>query len=76
MKLAQARIGMAVRYVPGHAHGDLAHGDCEDGRISSMNDDHIFVRFNKRVAVLGWEGTTGEACDPAMLVPVEAVENP
>ena len=38
--------GMRVRYVPGHAHGDVRHADCEDGRVSSNNGKYVFVRFN------------------------------
>jgi hypothetical protein len=60
--------GGRVRYVPNHAHGDRGHADCEDGRISSIGTVNVFVRFDKRVARLGWEGTTAEACDPESLV--------
>ena len=68
MRLEDALPGVPVRYIPGHAHGDLAHPDCEDGRVSSTNEVFVFVRFNKTVAKLGWEGTTSQSCKPEDLV--------
>jgi hypothetical protein len=40
-------IGRYVRYVPGHARGDLTHPDCEDGRITSFNDHCVFVNYGR-----------------------------
>lgn len=57
-----------VRYVPGHVHGDAGHADCEDGAVSSQNGHSVFVKFDKQVARIGWEGTTSQGCDPADLV--------
>lgn len=57
-----------VRYVPGHARGDASHVDCLDGAVSSQNGHSVFVKFDKLVARLGWEGTTSQSCDPADLV--------
>lgn len=37
--------GDLVRYVPGHAHGDVAHKDCEDGVVTSTNEELVFVRY-------------------------------
>ena len=64
----ETKEGDRVRYVPGHAHGDRHHSDCEDGTISSFGPDNVRVRFYKQVAKLGWEGTTAQACTPEDLV--------
>lgn len=58
--LDEAAPGMRVRYVPYHAHGDLAHKDCEDGIVSSKNNTYIFVRFKL--------GAVGQACKQDQLV--------
>ena len=63
-----AKTETRVRYVPHHAHEDRTHPDCEDGSISSYNDSNVFVKFDARVARLGWHGSTSEACDPETLV--------
>jgi hypothetical protein len=62
--------GMRVRYVPGHAHGNSTHPDCEDGRVSSQNGHSVFIKLDKTVKRLGWSGTTSQSCDPSDLVPV------
>lgn len=67
-KCCEFAPGDAVRYVPGHAHGDSDHADCEDGKVSSQNGFCVFVKFNKQVANIGWEGTTAQNCDPYSLV--------
>ena len=59
---------MRVVYVPHHANGGRSHKDCEHGRVSSVNDKYVFVRFDEQVRVLGWDQATGKACDPADLV--------
>jgi hypothetical protein len=59
--------GDDVIYIPTQAHGDKNHPDCEHGRVSSVNESYVFVKFNAKVARLGWEGTTAEACDPFSL---------
>ena len=59
---------MRVIYIPGHANGNRRHPDCEHGRVSSVNDKYVFVRFDEQVRVLGWDQATGKACDPADLV--------
>lgn len=56
-----------VIYIPNHAYGDRTHPDCEWGRVSSVNHKYVFVKFNKTVAKLGWEGTTSQGCDPTDL---------
>jgi hypothetical protein len=59
MTLDEAERGMFVIYIPGHAHGDRKHKDCEHGVITSKNDANIFVRFR---------GSTSQACTPSDLV--------
>lgn len=52
--------GQNVRYVPYHAHGDLNHPDCENGKVTSIgHSGFIFVRF---------KGETSQACHPDQLV--------
>ncbi len=52
-------VGKIVRYVPGHANGDLSHKDCEDGVTTSKNESSIFVAFGL--------GQQGIACKPENL---------
>lgn len=40
--------GDEVQYVPLHAHGDLAHPDCEYGAVSSVSSTTVFVKFVNR----------------------------
>lgn len=61
LQLADFKAGDRVRYVPYHAHGDLQHEDCENGRVTSVNLLYVFVRFRP-------EGETSEACLPDQLV--------
>ena len=68
MAAAEFKIGQRVRYIPGHAHGDRGHPDCEDGRVSSLGPDNVRVRFDKHVARHGWDGATAQACCPDDLV--------
>lgn len=72
--------GDRVRFVPGHAHGDATHPDCEDGTVSSQNGYGVFVRFDKQVEKFGWEGATSQCCTSSDLVrlplnPGEAVSD-
>jgi hypothetical protein len=60
-KLSDFEAGDRVRYVPYHAHGDVRHADCENGRVTSVNSVYVFVRFRP-------EGETSEACLPDQLV--------
>lgn len=60
--------GARVRYIPGHAHGDRGHPDCEDGTVSSLGPNNVRVRFDKHVARFGWDGATAQACTPDDLV--------
>ena len=45
MKIEEFKPGDQVRYIPGHAHGDASHPDCEDGIVSSQNGVNVFVRY-------------------------------
>lgn len=67
-KVATFKPRDRVIYVPHHANGNRNHPDCEHGRVSSVNDKYVFVRFDEQVRVLGWDQATGKACDPADLV--------
>ena len=51
--------GHEVRYVPVHAYSDLSHSSVEAGRISSWNDQFIFVAFGNANPV---------ACYPETLI--------
>lgn len=68
MKASEFLHGMRVRYVPGHAFGDITSPQCEDGTVSSNNGKNVFVKFDKQVLKLGWGGTTSQACSPEDLV--------
>jgi hypothetical protein len=64
--------GDRVAYVPTHADGDMEHTDVELGTVSSLgNGNIVFVRFDKQVQVLGWDGTTSQACDKRDLRRIE-----
>jgi len=52
--------GDAVVYIPGHAHGDRNHPDCERGIVSSQNGVNVFVRYYER----GILQHTAQATDP------------
>ena len=45
MKISQVEPGMRVRYVPGHAQGDMRHKDCEDGIVTSKKVGNVFVCY-------------------------------
>lgn len=50
-------------------------GSKEYGVVSSTNNKNVFVRFDRHVAKLGWDGATSQACDPKDLekvVPAKA----
>jgi len=46
MNLEDFNVGDRVLYIPGHAHGDRHHPDCEVGVVTSKNDHFVFVRYN------------------------------
>lgn len=57
-KLEDFNPGDNVRYVPYHAHDDINHPDCENGKVTSKNSTYVFVRF---------KGETSQACMPDQL---------
>jgi len=62
--------GERVAYVPMHAHGDLEHSDVEHGEVNTSNDLYVFVKFDKNVKDLGWDGATSQSCRPEDLVKI------
>jgi hypothetical protein len=53
--------GDRVRYVPGHAHGNISHADCENGVVTSIGrTGFVFVRFAGKQC--------SQACDAETLV--------
>ena len=57
-----------VAYIPGHAFGDMAHPDVEQGIVSSTNSKNVFVKFNEALSRFGWDGATSQSCCPEDLV--------
>lgn len=54
------KAGDRVVYIPNHAQGPE---DYEYGTISSLNrHGEPWVKFDKQVAKLGWDGTTSQVC--------------
>ena len=48
--------GMIALYIPREAHGNLSHPSVEQGIVTSVNAQYIFVRFG--------DDTTPKACAP------------
>ena len=44
-KVSSANIGDNITYCPPHVKGDCSHFDAEHGRISTVDERGIFVRF-------------------------------
>lgn len=65
-RLSLFRPGTRVIYVPGHAHGDPDHPDCERGTVSSVNERFVFVKFGDQAP---------QACDPQTLVILAELSN-
>ena len=38
--------GDLVRYIPNHADGNVKHPDCQNGVVSSVNDNWVFVKYD------------------------------
>ena len=55
-------------YIPGHALGNINHEDVEYGKVSSTNENNVFVKFDKGLNKFGWEGTLSQSCNPDDLV--------
>lgn len=49
--------GQRVRYVPQHANGDRNHPDCEDGVVSSVGGDTVFVKYDLKTTIQGTRST-------------------
>jgi hypothetical protein len=69
VNLQEAKEGMRVAYLPGHANGDIKHPDVEYGVVFSKNSVVVFVRFDAEVKRLGWYGATSQACSPEDIEP-------
>ena len=68
MKTEDFKPKDTVTYVPSHAYGDVNHGDCERGIVSSCNDHYVFVKLFKYLANLPWDDVTSHACNPDDLI--------
>lgn len=73
--MSKLKFKARVAYVPSHVVksgqsilDNLHNRETEFGGISSWNDQTIFVKFDKQVAKLGWEGTTSQGCYPEDLL--------
>jgi len=66
MSDTQFKRGDRVAYIPLHADGDINHEDVEYGEVSSVGT-YVFVKFDKQVAIFGWDGTTSQSCDASDL---------
>lgn len=62
--LSDFAVGDAVRYVPYHACGDRLHSDCEDGTVTRVSSEFVFVRFKG-------EHCVPQACKPDQLARME-----
>lgn len=45
LTVADFAPGDKVKYVPYHAHGNIAHPDCEHGIVTSTNEEFVFARY-------------------------------
>jgi hypothetical protein len=61
-KINDFKSGMKVRYIPTHANHDEMHPDCQDGIVSTIGTDFVFVRYNN------WSSNYGSATDPNDLI--------
>jgi len=52
-----------VKYIPNHANGDPYHNDCKIGRITSMNDMFVFVKYGPG------DTSAGTKCENLIWVP-------
>lgn len=65
-KLTEENIGDMVLFVPNHAK-DWTDESCEIGKITSWNDEFIFVKFRKKTDCMEFQETP-KACKPVNLV--------
>ena len=70
MKVSDFKKGDRVTYVPLHAYGDQSHPDCENGVVSSVSENCVFVKYDNLVCIMktGDEPYTAKATDPRDLV--------
>jgi hypothetical protein len=62
-KITNKDIGRKIKYIPYHAFGDINHKDCEEGTITSFNENYIFATFNR--------GVSSKACLKSNLIFVD-----
>jgi len=53
--------GIRVRYQPFIGCDESQY---EFGNVSSTNAKYVFVKFDKQVQKLGWDGATSQSCRP------------
>lgn len=70
MKLTDFKKGDLVRYIPFHANGDPKHKNCENGVVSSTNDEWVFVKYDNLMCIMitGDEIYTAAATSPESLI--------
>jgi hypothetical protein len=56
--------GMNVKYVPTHVDGDISHPDCEEGIVSWVNNQTVFVKYFRH----GILQSTSQGTDPKDLI--------
>jgi hypothetical protein len=70
MKAADFAPDDPVRYVPSHAHGNVHHADCEDGKVTRVDveGELVFVAFDAHPQ-------QPQACEPWQLVKAGSIED-
>lgn len=48
MRTTNFKVGDEVTYIPRHAKNDENHPDRELGRVTSINDEFVFVRYGNK----------------------------
>jgi len=69
-KPIEFKKGMRVRYIPLHTGGDITHSDCENGVVSSVITDTVFVKYDTffMKMVTGDEPFTAQATSRTYLI--------
>lgn len=62
------QIGDKVYYVPDHANGDIKHKDVEQGTITNIDANYIWVKFPHQLNL-----DHGSACHPRNIVKANQV---
>ena len=62
--------GDKVRYIPTHTHGNPNHEDCENGVVSSVKNNVVFVKYDNGMCIMttGDEPYTAQATSPEDLI--------